>query len=206
MGRILGFGRARLTGAAIGRNTMEEAFVGIDVAFAKKKRLPIVACRRRDGVLEPLQLRRAVAKPPRVRNAKALDATVVARFAEATVAYLCDIERENSIRIGRIAIDSPSAPRPPGALRRRAEVALDERRISCITTPDVNQFVRICDRARLHLSRGGRESDLPGANQLWMLVGFALFAALGKHWDCPGGIPPGDCCCDQVERSPQIQI
>jgi hypothetical protein len=52
---------------------MEKVFVGIDVAFAKGKRLPVVVSTVRDGALEPLPLRLAVSKPPPgAGNAQAL--------------------------------------------------------------------------------------------------------------------------------------
>jgi hypothetical protein len=34
------------------------------------------------------------------------------------------------------------------------------------------------------LDEGGPESHMPHANQLWMLVGFALFEVLNKHYEC----------------------
>jgi hypothetical protein len=43
---------------------MDEAFAGIDVAFAKGKRLPVVVCRWQDRTPQPLGLRNARAKPP----------------------------------------------------------------------------------------------------------------------------------------------
>jgi hypothetical protein len=35
-----------------------------------------------------------------------------------------------------------------------------------------------------HLAAGGAEARLPHANQLWMLVGFALFHRLRLTWEC----------------------
>jgi hypothetical protein len=35
-----------------------------------------------------------------------------------------------------------------------------------------------------HLASGGAEARLPHANQLWMLVGFALFNRLRRTWEC----------------------
>ena len=37
---------------------------------------------------------------------------------------------------------------------------------------------------RDHLNAGRPESHLPHANQLWMLVGFALFSRLRVEWEC----------------------
>jgi hypothetical protein len=38
--------------------------------------------------------------------------------------------------------------------------------------------------AAAHLASGGLETHIPHANQLWMLVGFALFARLRQEWEC----------------------
>jgi hypothetical protein len=71
-----------------------------------------------------------------------------------------------------------------GTKRRLAELALDSRRISCITTPDEVQFTAIRAKATAHLTQGGTIARMPHANQLWMLVGFALFTQLRIHWEC----------------------
>lgn len=164
---------------------MTEAFAGIDVAFAKRKLLPVSACRWIDDRFVPLPLRKAKSTPPRGHgNAAILKDGIVASFADATVRYLKAIEAEFGVRICRIAIDAPSDPKEPGRPRRRAEQALDTRHISCITTPSSNEFARIKQRAVAHLASGGLESHIPHANQLWMLVGFALFARLKQEWEC----------------------
>ena len=164
---------------------MDEAFAGIDVAFAKNKRLPVVVCRRRGSILEPLELWKGRTKPPRGQgNARILKHEPVEEFAQRTAAYLREVESEFGVQIRRVAIDAPSDPRPQGAPRRKAETELDCRRINCITTPDMGEFEAVCERARDHLARGEPESHLPGANVLWMLVGFALFRALRWNWEC----------------------
>lgn len=164
---------------------MEHAFAGIDVAFAKNKRLPVVVCALRHAKLEPLPLRSAKAKPPAGKgNARILDEEGVNRFADETAAYLRSVESEFEICIRRVAIDAPSAPRSPGATRRQCEVGLDRQRISCITTPSVVEFEAIRKKATSHLASGGAESRIPSANQLWMLVGFALFERLRREWEC----------------------
>jgi hypothetical protein len=174
---------------------MEDAYAGIDVAFAKVKRLPVVVCRKRGGVLEPLDLRRARAKPPRGEgNARILESGVVDAFASSTVAYLESIETEFGVRIRRVAVDAPSDPRPAGTSRRRAELALDRKGISCIGTPDEAQLASVVARASEHLARGGSQANLPGANQLWMLVGFALFRALRSRWECLEVFPQAIVC------------
>jgi hypothetical protein len=158
---------------------MEDVYVGIDVACAKAKRLPVVVCRRRNDVLEPLNLRHSRTKPPKGEgNARVLDTGAVDAFAVATSDYLEAIEGEFDVRIRRVAIDAPSDPRSPCLSRRRAELALDRKGISCIGTPDEKQFASVVVRASEHLARGGSQAELPGANQLWMLIGFSLFRIL----------------------------
>jgi hypothetical protein len=88
------------------------------------------------------------------------------------------------VRIARVAIDAPSDPKSLGTKRRLAELALDVRRISCITTPDEAQFTAIRAKATAHLAEGGAVARMPHANQVWMLVGFALFARLRNDWEC----------------------
>jgi hypothetical protein len=163
----------------------EGGVAGIDVAFAKGKPLPIVVCRTRGDVVEPLPLRRAKATPPRGRgNALALQPEVRRAFAEETAAYLHAVEEEFELRIERIAIDAPSDPKQSGSARRACEREMDRRNISCITTPDAEQFDSIRARGEAHLASGGSHARLPGANQIWMLVGFALFERLRREWEC----------------------
>ena len=163
-----------------------EAFVGIDLAFAKQKRLPVAVCCWEGGLLIPRRLAvRGVPDPPRGSgNVGTLDPQIVARFAEETGDYLRRLEAHFHVSIRRVAIDAPSDPRPEGLRRRRAEEELDARRISCFTTPSAAEVERIRDKAREHLRMGGAESRFPHANQLWMLVGFALFELLRKDWEC----------------------
>ena len=163
-----------------------EAFAGIDVAFAKRKYLPISVCVRRNKNLTPLFLRsKLVPFPPRGHgNAKILDDEIVMDFTESTFRYLRVVEKVFGVTIRRIAIDAPSEPKANGAARREAEKGLDKKGIRCITTPDTNQFNAIRAKAQAHLSGGGAESRLPHANQLWMLVGFELFKRLRQEWEC----------------------
>jgi len=115
---------------------------------------------------------------------KALDEAWRARFADETHDYLRNVERHLGVRIRRIAIDAPSHPKQDGTNRRLAERALDARGISCIPTASAEEFVKIEERARNHLATGGAAGRLPHANQLWMLVGFALFRRLQRSWEC----------------------
>jgi hypothetical protein len=161
------------------------AYAGIDVAIAKGKRLPVVVCTIRDAAVVPLLLRKAKVKPPLgCGNVGALKPRVVAQFADDTAAYLRAVETEFGVSIQRIAIDAPSKPKTEGAYRRKCELELDRAGISCITTPSSSEFEGIIKKAGSHLDVGGAENRLPGANQLWMLVGFALFQRLAPDWEC----------------------
>jgi hypothetical protein len=156
---------------------------------AKRKRLPVCLCVWTGGRLIPLPLAlRGAPAPPRGRgNVVALDSEAVASFAEETVRYLRQLEKHFGVSIRRIAIDAPSEPRADRLTRRLAETALDQRQISCFATPSAAEFEIIRRKVRDHLSEGGLESRLPHANQLWMLVGFALFnvcSANGIVWRC----------------------
>lgn len=172
------------------------AFAGIDVAFAKRKRLPVSLCVRDERGVIPLPVAEADApNPPRGRgNAATLDENVVTEFADEVADYLRRLEIYFAVKIRRIGIDAPSDPRAGDASRRKAEAALDLRRISCFTTPTSADFVRIRQRAFAHLEAGGSEPRLPHANQLWMLVGFALFERLRREWDCLEVFPQATVC------------
>lgn len=163
---------------------MEEAYCGIDVAFAKRKLLPLAICTRAESSLRALPLRGAAPRAPRgLGNRAALDPALVAGFANATLDYLRDIERTHNVSIKRVAIDAPRDYAPEGE-RRLAERAMDRAGISCIATPSRAQFDVIRKKAAAHLGDGGAENRLPHANQLWMLVGFELFLALESWFDC----------------------
>src|SRR5665213_2367438 len=163
-----------------------EAFVGIDVAFAKRKRLPVCLCVWEEGRLLPLPLTTADAPaPPRgYGNVASLDKVLITLFADETAAYLRLLEKHFCVSIRRIAIDAPSDPRQDSLARRLAETALDRERISCFTTPSSSGFESIRTKVKDHLKAGGLQSRLPHANQLWMLVGFALFKRLRVEWEC----------------------
>jgi hypothetical protein len=163
-----------------------EAFVGIDLAIAKRKRLPVALCAWKGNRLLPFELgSHSAPEPPRGKgNVATLHPATVDAFAGDVLAYLHRLENHFRVSIRRIAIDAPSAPRRESLGRRQAEVALDGNKISCFATPNVAEFKAIHDKVRSHLERGGGESNLPHANQLWMLAGFKLFERLGEEWEC----------------------
>ena len=124
-------------------------------------------------------------EPPRGSgNAMVLDEDVVTEFVEATATYLVRVCDHLGVRLGRIAIDAPSAPRLAGTDRRAAELAMDRAGISCFSTPSADDFNEIFTKVRRHLGQGGAENRIPHANQLWMVVGFRLFSRLSELAPC----------------------
>ena len=163
----------------------ERAYVGIDVAFAKRKYLPVCVCVCRDGRLIPLPLKGGPVSPPRGSgNVASLDRTVVRRFARDAARYLRAVADWQQLEIVRIAIDAPRDYRAEDLPRRAADAAMAAAGISCFTTPSRQDFSRIRHKVEVHLNEGGSESRLPHANQLWMLAGFSLFEELGRLAEC----------------------
>lgn len=161
--------------------TMKLVFVGIDVAMAKKKRLPISVCQFEDKKLRPLQLKYGFDKPPSgMGNKEALETKKRAEFASSVSTWLKKLQCDKEMKVVRVAIDAPSTYCDDNKNRRDSEKALGEAGISCFTTPTKEQFDQKVKKAQHHLSEGGSESKIPNANQIWMLVGFALFEQLQK--------------------------
>lgn len=163
-----------------------KAFAGIDVAFAKNKRLPICVVVWKGERLVPLALKHpSFPEPPRGSgNRGALDAGAVRGFARETVAFLDRVEDRIGQSIAVVAIDAPSSPCRADRKRRAAEAALDRENWSCIPTPTERSLEDKRKAAQRHLARGLPLANLPGANQFWMLVGFALFEELGHGRQC----------------------
>lgn len=164
---------------------MRDAFVGVDVAFAKRKRLPVCVATWRGGRLVPERLRRLSFEPPAGEgNVATMDEARVDAFARASAEYVLRVCEELRVTPRRIAIDAPSSPCTDGARRRAAESAMDAAGISCFTTPSFSGFAAIREKVRRHLDGDGAANRLPHANQLWMIVGFALFRELRRIAPC----------------------
>ena len=70
-------------------------FVGIDVAMAKGKRLPICVCERVDDILRPLPLRTDFEKPPHgMGNKAALDTKSRETFATEVSKWLKKLQKD----------------------------------------------------------------------------------------------------------------
>lgn len=162
-----------------------DVFIGIDVACAKGKYLPIVMCSQENGRLVPLPLGHYSIKPPRgLGNALTLHDEVNSAFANDVANYIetvCESFHLNPIRIG---IDSPLRPRNDSLSRRFAEQALDKAGISCYTTPSTADFEAIKAKGIAHLQSDKPIQNLPHAHQIFMLLGFALNKRLSKIAEC----------------------
>lgn len=164
----------------------EPAYVGIDVAIAKSKRLPIVVTRRIEGRLEPLRIRdrRDVLPPIGPGNSGIIDADQSVKYAQDAAHYLRRIESVFELKIEHIAIDAPGCYCREGESVRACEASLREARISYYSTPTAREFDNILQAARQHRDRGGDSSRFPFANKLWMNAGFSLFKVLCEDWEC----------------------
>jgi Protein of unknown function (DUF429) len=163
-----------------------DASIGIDVAFAKNKRLPVSVCfKPPETALDILPLRFNFEPPPIGRgNVLALDPEVRRKFAQEVLSWIGKLERSKRLTVRRIAIDAPCDYCRDASGRRSAERSLDASGISCFATPTEEEFLKKIEACRKFLSRGGPANELPNANQLWMLVGFDLFRILGQHFEC----------------------
>jgi predicted nuclease with RNAse H fold len=163
---------------------IKQLYIGIDVAFAKKKRLPICAAYLDGKRLTPLRLDEYELPviPRGSGNVASLQSDIVAEFANAVGHYLRSLECKVRTKIKVVAIDAPSDYSSGGA--RKSEAGLRKAGISCFSTPSAERFEEIREKVRKHLSADGAENRLPHAMQLWMLVGFALFRELEKHYNC----------------------
>ena len=101
----------------------QRTYVGIDLAMAKRKRLPACACTMSGGSVIPLSLtaRGLVKTPAGMGNRLALEEEVVERFACETVAYLRELEATLDLDVVAVAIGAPKAPRANGLPRRAAD-------------------------------------------------------------------------------------
>ena len=162
-----------------------DVFIGIDVACAKGKYLPLVICSQENGRLIPLPLGHYQIKPPRgLGNALTLYDDVNKAFANDVASYIetiCDAFHLQPVRIG---IDSPLRPRDNRLKRRIEEQALDRSGISCYTTPSTDDFEAIKAKGIAHLQANKPIQNLPHAHQIFMLLGFALNERLSKVAKC----------------------
>ncbi len=106
------------------------------------------------------------------------------RFAVDACAWLKEIESQSSKKIIKIAVDAPRKPRLPQVSVRDSELALQRANIQFIKTSSIDEFSAKRKEATNHLLSDKPLASLLGANLWCMCVGFALFKALEKHWEC----------------------
>lgn len=124
------------------RSGITDAYVGIDVSFAKKKRLPVAITRIVNGVLTPFPLKDLSVKPPTgAGNLGALDDTQVLEFAKNAARYIADVSELLGLRIRRVAIDAPRQYKLDCQKWRACEKAMYERNVSCFATPSATEFI-----------------------------------------------------------------
>jgi hypothetical protein len=152
-------------------------YVGIDVACAVDKQLPI--CVVSAGFpLMPLMIPKHLAGlVPRGSGNKEISKP--APFEEAARGVMMSINRiaeEMGWRIERIAVDAPAAPPVTGS--RASEIELGRCGLSSFRTPPTSAWADIIKKCVDHLRGGGTAATLPYTNKIWMLFGFKLFESL----------------------------
>lgn len=159
---------------------MASVFIGIDVACAKQKRLPICFARSTNGQLEPVELpKEMIGLIPRgLGNRAVLDANPFVEAATATASAVENICAQMGWSATRVAIDAPAAPSRSGT--RQCEKALNAAGLSVFTTPTEEEWPVVLATCRTHLKDGHPLARLPHANKVWMLYGFELFRALKR--------------------------
>ena len=156
-----------------------DVYIGIDVACAKNKYLPLVMCYWENGRLLPLLLANYHIKAPQGRgNALTLKDSENNALADDVASYIEKICSDHSVNPVRIGIDSPLIPRNNNKPRRLAEQALDRAGISCYTTPSADDFIEIKAKGQAHLEQKKPIQNLPHSMQIFMLLGFALYRRL----------------------------
>jgi predicted nuclease with RNAse H fold len=152
-------------------------YVGIDVACALGKRLPICVVSA-GRPLMPLMIPKHLATLlPRGLGNKEIAA--VAPFRDAASGVVSTIKRivfEAGWQIERVAVDAPAAR--PATSSRASENELAHLGLSSFRTPPASAWAGIREQCTNHLGSGGSPARLPHANKIWMLYGFELFARL----------------------------
>ncbi len=151
-------------------------YIGIDVACALGKRLPICVVSAGDPVTPltiPTHIEAVI--PRGVGNHEITTLDPFQKAASGVVSAIRRIADEVG-HVARIAIDAPAAP--PAIGKRASEESLASRGLSSFRTPASNEWAGITEKCANHLGSGRRAATFPYANKIWMLFGFELFAQL----------------------------
>jgi hypothetical protein len=161
-------------------------YVGIDVACAVGKRLPICVVSVADPVM-PLMIPKhlGAAIPRGAGNREIISPSPFREVAGDVVNAIRLVLEEMDWRVQRIAIDAPAAP--PFAAPRASESELGRLGLSSFRTPAASDWAGIREKCLCHLDSGSSAATLPHANKIWMLFGFELFAQLRNSF-CAGVI------------------
>ena len=159
---------------------MMRVAVGIDVACAKRKALPVCVISINTGIARPLDLPKDLLEtfPRGCGNAEITQPFPFRAAAARVAASLAEAARRMDWTIVNVAIDAP-ARRPSHGIRK-SEVQLAEQGLSVFQTPDEPKWIEIEAVCRDHLAGGGALARLPYANKIWMIYGFELFAAIRR--------------------------
>jgi hypothetical protein len=156
--------------------------VGIDVACAVGKRLPICLVAQGHRVRPLIVPAHLAASIPRgLGNKQIMSALPFREAAQHVAGALKRIVDEMGWHIERIAVDAPAAP--PVHDPRSSEVGLGRLGLSSFQTPAASDWAGIREKCVKHLLSGGSAASLPHANKIWMLYGFELFSALRHGLD-----------------------
>jgi len=155
-------------------------FVGIDVACAVNKRLPICVVSA-GHQLTPMMIPKNLAAtiPRGVGNKEITAGTPFRESAHGVASALKSIASHMGWQVERVAVDAPAAPPETGS--RLSENELGQRGLSSFRTPATAAWLGIREKCIEHLNNGGGAATLPHANKIWMLFGFELFAALRRR-------------------------
>ena len=153
-------------------------FVGVDVACAKGKRLPVCVAARIKGRLEPRPIPdgESALSWTGKGNIEVKEDDPFGDSAKELVDALRRAADAEGWDIASVAIDAPAAP-PRKGCRRKSEEALTSFGLSSFRTPDCDQWLEIKRKCRRHLEGRKPPNRLPYANKIWMLYGFKLYEA-----------------------------
>ena len=156
-------------------------FIGIDVACAVGKRLPICIVSKGNPVM-PLRVPNhlSAAIPRGVGNRAITSASPFREAAGGVVKAIRRVLDDMDWRVERIAIDAPAAP--PFAAPRASESELGHLGLSSLRTPAASDWAGIREKCLCHLDSGGSAATFPHANKIWMLFGFELFAQIRNRF------------------------
>ena len=156
-------------------------YVGIDVACALGKRLPICFAAA-GGALTPLEIPSylASAMPRGLGNKELISVTPYRDAARKVVCTISQIAKEMAWRIDRVAVDAPAAP--PATSSRLSEVELGRLGVSSFRTPVASDWVGIREKCGFHLRSGGGTASLPYANKIGCCLDSSCFQRYGMGW------------------------